>query len=153
MAEEDGSNGGERHPDVFEVTTGKHVDADGREIGPGGTFHPTRRQVESGSLAGKARRVREDTSVSFSGADIGIRALEWGSDVALKRAVQNDVTVEELKATGGPSGETGWVTADVNAALDAREESEPEGEEEGDGDGEEEEEGEEDGEEEDAEEE
>lgn len=113
-------NGGEKVSDVYEVTRGKVTDVDGRDLGPGEHFRPTRRQVAKGTLEGKARMVRQDTSVSARGADIGIRALEWGSEIALKKAVKNDVTVEEMEATGGPSGETGYVTADVNAVLEAR---------------------------------
>lgn len=112
--------------ETWKVTGGKmhHVNTKGERVTltEGATFHPTRRQVKGGSLEGKAVKVKGDTSVSTTGADIGIRALEWGSKAALKKALDAEppVTVEELDAGGGPSGETGYVTDDVTAVLDAR---------------------------------
>lgn len=112
--------------ETWKVTGGKmhHVNTKGERVTltEGETFHPTRRQVKGGSLEGKAVKVKGGTSVSTSGADIGIRALEWGSKPALKKALDAEppVTVEELEAGDGPSGETGYVTADVTAVLDAR---------------------------------
>lgn len=113
---------------LYKVDRGTHVDAEGKRLTAGETFHPTNRQVATGSLRGKASPVAgSEPRRSVRGADIGIRALEWGSDVALRKAVKNDVTVEELEAAGGPTGETGYVTADVNRALAAREKEEKEG--------------------------
>lgn len=124
----DDRNPGELSDEVWRVKTGRHYDRDGTLVMPGETFNPTVRQVRTGSLEGKAERVSGPTAVSTAGADIGLRALEWGSDAAMKKALDPAgdgsvpaLTVEEMEAAGA-TGETGFVTKDVNRALAAREE-------------------------------
>lgn len=62
--------------EVYEVQEGKHHLPGGTTIGPGHRFHPTERQVKSGSLRGKARplsaremREVKSTRPLFAGAD------------------------------------------------------------------------------------
>lgn len=113
--------------DTYRVDAGKmyHRTEQGEKVRltKGDTFHPTLKQVADGSLENKASKVKEGKPLSFTvSADIGLRTLEWGSEVALRKALDASprLTVEEMKAVG-PTGSTGFVTADVNRALDARE--------------------------------
>lgn len=141
----------EHSRDTYEVVSGKlhHIDERGERVtlAPGATFHPTLRQVDSGSLENKARKVkagspkagvvvgvdfddegnivREDEATE-AGIDAGpaprsLDGLAWGSKTALKKArnAEPPLTVDEMEAAGA-TGETGFVTADVNRALEAR---------------------------------
>lgn len=112
---------GELADETWRVTSGYHRDRDGDVHGPGETFRPTVRQVQGNTLKGKAERVKVHDNIRSTGADIGLRALEWGSDAALQKAIhaKPPLTEEEMEAVG-PSGATGYVTADVNEALEAR---------------------------------
>lgn len=94
-----------------------YVYKDGAKYGPGDRFRPTRRQVANQTLTHKAEKVTEHSPPSqHTGADIGLRALTWGSDAALKLAISEGVDADEL-ATREPSGATGYVKADVEALL------------------------------------
>lgn len=95
--------------DLYEVEAGyhTHTDPNGRErrLEPGATFHPTRRQVESGSLQGKARLKEPDTSSQFPGADIGVRSLPM-TDAALELALEHDLSEEDFEGVE-PAGADG----------------------------------------------
>lgn len=106
-------------PETWRVTGGYHRDADGRTLGPGETFQPTNRQVASGSLRGKAERVKAHESIRSTGADIGLRSLKWGSEAALRKALREGLSEDDFQGRE-PSGATGYVTADVNAVLEER---------------------------------
>lgn len=109
----------------WEVTDGKlsHVTRSGKRVKlrPGDRFHPTTRQIENNSLVNVARPTGGTRGAVVAGADVGLRALSWGSDPAKAAALEAGLTVEEMEAVG-PSGETGYIMADVRAALEVREE-------------------------------
>lgn len=92
---------------------------DGNRYGPGDTFRPTRRQVENQTLTHKARKVTEHSPpTQHSGADIGLRTLEWGSQAALRAALDAGLGVGDFEGRE-PSGATGYVKSDVDAVLEA----------------------------------
>lgn len=98
MPELDGS---EQVADEYEVVEGYHHvrDASGRSkrYGPGDRFHPTRKQVESNSLEGKARKVRDAYEpTTTQGADIGLRSLPM-TDAALELALDEGLSEEDFE--------------------------------------------------------
>lgn len=123
-------DGSDYSHETWEVTGGKmsyrRQTGERVQLGPGDTFQPTLKQVADGSLENKARKVPGDRGRVPVGMvvskDIGLRTLEWGHPTALRRALDAEpmLTVEEMEAVG-PTGATGYVTADVERALESRE--------------------------------
>lgn len=115
-------DGGDHVADTYEVVEGKHYhrDSSGNKklLRAGDQFHPTRKQVAGNDLAGKARKVAESSGpTSVSGADIGLRSLEWGSEAALKLALDEGLD-EGAFVDIEPSGATGYVKSDVEAVME-----------------------------------
>lgn len=107
----------ERTGDTYRVTDG-YVYHDGDKLGPGAQFHPTHRQVAGGTLVNKAEKVG-DAPARFDGADIGLRSLDWGSEAALKLALDAGLSTDDFDGRE-PSGATGYVKSDVEGVLEAR---------------------------------
>lgn len=114
-------DGSEHVADEYEVEGSYHYhrDEDGnrKRLEPGDRFRPTRKQVEQGSLEGKARKVREDVAPStHQGADIGLRSLPM-TDAALELAL-NEGLEESDFADIEPEGASGdYLKAQVEALL------------------------------------
>lgn len=107
--------------DTYEVIGGKHYH-EGEELTAGATFHPTHRQVEGGSLAGKARKVKEGSSVSSSvPADIGIRALPM-TDRALEIALGAGLSEEDFEGVEPKGADGDYLTGQVRDIIAGREE-------------------------------
>lgn len=125
---------------VYEVVEGYHHVPGGkhprnvRKLGPGMRFHPTENQVAKGSLRGKARELTASElagigrsadpsrKIRSTGADIGIRdssrfPLTPG---ALKLALDQKVTEEELAGVEGEGSEGTILKAQVAAIVAAR---------------------------------
>src|SRR5690606_28030561 len=91
--------------------------AGGKIIRTGETFVPDARALEK--FPGKFVPVTDGPGRLVAGADIGLRTLRWGSDAAMRRAMDAGLTVEEMQAVGS-SGAGGFIAADVRRALEAR---------------------------------
>jgi hypothetical protein len=119
---------GEKQSDrVFEVTDGLKYLPGGKVLGPGNRFHPTVRQVESGSLRGKARELsqseygsvsREDRKARSRGADIGIRALPM-AETTMKLALGAQLTESDFEGVE-PGYEGRYTRSQVQEIIDAR---------------------------------
>lgn len=107
MADLDGSD---HVRDEYEVEGSYHFhrteSGERVRLEPGDRFHPTRKQVAQGSLAGKARKVSESSGpTSVSGADIGLRSLDM-TDAALELALDAGLEVSDFEAVE-PAGAHG----------------------------------------------
>lgn len=124
---------GEKQSDrVFEVTDGLKYLPGGKVLGPGNRFHPTERQVEQGSLRGKARELtqseygsvsREDRKPVSNGADIGIRALPM-ADTTLKLALRAELSEEDFEGIE-PGYEGRYTRSQVEEIIEARDAGDP----------------------------
>lgn len=103
--------------DRYRNIGGHHRRPDGSAVGQGEVFEPTSEELDK--VGDKLEPV--SSSAPVQGADIGLRALDWGSDAALDRALDADLTTDEMREVGA-TGSTGFVTSDVDRALEARDE-------------------------------
>jgi hypothetical protein len=113
---------------VYEVTEGyKHLPG-GIRLGPGQRFHPTEKQVASGSLRGKAVEIsreayrtveRQAERPTIAGADIGIRALPMAQSTATY-AITEGLTEADFAGVE-PEGANGrFLMAQVEAMVAAK---------------------------------
>lgn len=118
--------------DTYEVVDGyhTHVDENGREkrLEPGAQFHPTTRQVEGGTLEGKARKVAEDTSTQFSGEDIGVRSLPM-TDAALELALDEELTEGDFEGVEPEGADEEYLKGQVEDIVADKEAGGADGEE------------------------
>ncbi len=112
---------------VYEVVAGCKRLPGNKVLGPGQRFHPTVKQVESGSLRGKARelsaselRGMRHQPKHFAGADIGLRNVPM-AETTFKLAL--DAQLTETDFTGIEPGHEGRYTrAQVREIIAARSE-------------------------------
>lgn len=125
MAEDAPDLSGAAHTeDLYEVEGSYHYhrteQGERVRLEPGDRFHPTTKQVADGSLEGKARKVSESSGSTSAtvGADIGLRALDWGSEKALEVALEAGIDADAFAEAVEPGGATGYVTSDVRGYLE-----------------------------------
>lgn len=124
-------SGEKQSGEVYEVVEGyKHLPG-GIRLGPGQRFHPTERQVRTGSLKGKARELsrseyesvkRSERRVVSTGADVGIRALPM-ADTTLDLALREGLTEEDFEGVE-PGFEGRYTRSQVTEIIEARESAE-----------------------------
>lgn len=100
--------------DKYRYTGGRHTSESGDVVQQGEVYEPS--QADLRNKQDLWEPVTEGASVA--GADIGLRSLEWGSRAALDSALDAGLEVADFEGIG-PSGATGYVMADVNAAREA----------------------------------
>lgn len=114
-------DGSEHVADEYEVEGSYHYhrDESGNRVRlePGDRFRPTRKQVEQGSLEGKARKVREDVAPKTArGADIGLRALPM-TDAALDLALDEGLDESDFEGVEPEGADGDYLKSQVEALL------------------------------------
>lgn len=110
---------------VYEVENGYHH-AGGKRLGPGQRFRPTVRQVESGSLRGKARELTRSEGRDLKrpkparapGADIGLRALPM-AEGTLKLALEAELTEADFEGIE-PGFEGRYTRSQIEQIIEAK---------------------------------
>jgi hypothetical protein len=117
--------------EVWEVTDGYKYLPGGVKLGPGNRFHPTVRQIEQtargkGGLLGKARELTgaeyrdvKRQGKTFSGADIGLRAIAM-TEPALQAALAAQLDEQDFADIQGEGNDGRITKAQVDRLVQAK---------------------------------